>query len=105
MANSLTDIDLVQCWVTWRILPLSRRAGLMCEYTGDLKDPQCHCEIQLSDAEINDATKTLLNESLAECSKNGLSPLCTFNQPLAISFAHNFSIESFFHYQSPLIII
>nr|XP_040251755.1 otolith matrix protein OMM-64-like [Aegilops tauschii subsp. strangulata] len=55
----------------------------MCEYTGDLKDPQRHCDIQLSDAEITEATKKLLNEPLKECSKTGLSPFCTFNKPPA----------------------
>nr|XP_020160643.1 nucleolar and coiled-body phosphoprotein 1-like [Aegilops tauschii subsp. strangulata] len=33
----------------------------MCEYTGDVKDPQRHCDIQLSDAEITEATKKLQN--------------------------------------------
>ena len=89
MANTLTGIDLVWCWVSWRILPLSRCPGLMCEYTGNLKDPQRHYEIQLSDAEDNEATKALLNESWAECKKTGLSPFCPFNKPPAVSVAHS----------------
>ena len=40
MANGLTGVDFARCWITWSILPLSRRPGLMCEYTGCLKDPQ-----------------------------------------------------------------
>ena len=33
LENGLTGIDLVRCWVSWRIIPLSRRPGLMCTYT------------------------------------------------------------------------
>ena len=31
MENGLTGVDLARCWITWSILPLSRRPGLMCE--------------------------------------------------------------------------
>ncbi|KAM3189563.1 hypothetical protein ACQJBY_068078 [Aegilops geniculata] len=55
----------------------------MCGYNGNLKDPQRCCDIQLSDAEITEATKKLLNEPLKECSKTRLSPFCTFNKPPA----------------------
>ena len=73
MANGLTGIDLVRCWVAWRILPLSRRPGLMYDYTGKLKDPQRHCQIEITDEDINNMTKSLLNESLEDCSQVGLS--------------------------------
>lgn len=72
----------VRCWVAWRIIPLSRRPGLMCTYTGDTKDALRHCPTRLSDKAINDMTKTLLNESLESCSKVGLNPFCTLNPPL-----------------------
>ena len=49
MANGLTGIDLVRWWVSWGILPLSRRPGLMHEYTGDVKDPQQFHEIAMTD--------------------------------------------------------
>ena len=76
MANGLTGIDFVHYWISWGIFPLSRRPGLMCEYTGDLKDPQRHTDIQLTDAEINEAVKKILDVSVAVCSKTGLSPFC-----------------------------
>ena len=60
MANGLTEIDLVRCWVTWRILPLSRCPGLMCEYTSDTKDPQCYDQACLADKEINDSVRCCL---------------------------------------------
>ena len=34
LGNGLTGIDLVRVWLAWRVIPLSRRPGLMCTYTG-----------------------------------------------------------------------
>ena len=76
MANDLTGIDLVHYWVAWRILPLSRHPGLMYDYTGELKDPQRHCQIEITDEDINNMTKTLLNEILEDYSKIGVNPFC-----------------------------
>ena len=87
MANGLTGVDFSRCWISWSILPLSRRPGLMCEYTGDVKDPQRHIDIQLSDAEITEAVKKMLNEPVAECSKTRLSPFCAANKPPAVRIA------------------
>ena len=49
MANGLSGVDFVRCWISWSILPLSCRSGLMCEYTGKLEDSQRHINIQLTD--------------------------------------------------------
>ena len=68
-------------------MPLSRRPGLMCEYTGDLKDPQRHIDIQLTDDEVIESIKKMLDEPMAVCSKVGLSPFCTSNKPPAVSIA------------------
>ena len=87
MANGLTGIDFVRCWVSWSILPLSRRPGLMCEYTGDVKDPQRHIDIQLTDEEITESVKKMLDEPVSECSKTGLSPFCVSNKPPAVRIA------------------
>ena len=86
MANGLTGIDLVRCWVAWRILPLSRRPGLMYDYTSELKDPQRHCQIEITDEDINNMTKSLLNESLEDSSKVGLNPFCVLNKLPVVSF-------------------
>ena len=83
MANGLTGVDFVRCWISWSILPLSRHPSLMCEYTGDSKDPQQDTDIQLTDAEITEAIKKILAELVAVCSKTGLSPFCILNKPLA----------------------
>ena len=66
---------------------LSRRSGLMCEYTGNMKDPQRHTYIQLTDAEITEAVKKMLNEPVAECNKTGLNPFCASNKPPAVRIA------------------
>ena len=84
MANGLTGIDLVRCWVSWSILPLSRRTGLMCEYSGDTKDPQRHTDIQLTDDEITESVKKMLDEPISECSKTGLRPFYASNKPPAV---------------------
>ena len=65
-------------------MPLSRCPGLMCEYTRDVKDPLHHSDVQLTDAEITEAVKKMLDEPVAECSKTGLSPFCASNKPPAI---------------------
>lgn len=87
VANGLTGVDFVRCWVSCSILPLSHRPGLMCDYTGDLKDPQRHIDIQLTDAEITEAVKKMLDVLVAECSKTGLSPFCATNKPPAVRTA------------------
>ena len=87
MANGLIGIDFVCCWISWGILPLSRRPDLMCEYTGDSKDPQRHTNIQLTNAEITEAVKKILDESVAVCRKTGLSPFCVSNKPPAVRIA------------------
>ena len=84
MANGLTGVDFAHWWIGWSILPLSRRPGLMCEYTGSLNDPQRHINIQLTEAEITEAVKKMLNEPEAVCSQTRLSPFCTFNKPPSV---------------------
>ena len=56
----------------------------MCEYTGDLKDSQRHIDIQLTDEEVTESVKKMLNELKAVCSKTGLSPFYTQNKPPSV---------------------
>ena len=56
--NGLTGVDLFHCWVEWRILPLSRRYGLMCEYDGSLNHPQCYFHRRLPEQDIVDIIKS-----------------------------------------------
>ena len=53
LGNGLIRIDLVRCWVAWRIIPLSRRPALMCTYTGDTKDSLHYISTRLTDKAIN----------------------------------------------------
>jgi len=85
MANGLSGVDFVHCWISWSILPLSRRSGLMCEYTGDVQDSQRHINIQLTDEEVTECVKKMLNEPEVFCSKTGLSPFYTQNKPPTVS--------------------
>ena len=85
MANGLTGGDFVRCWISWSILLLSRRSSLMWEYTGEVEDSQRHINIQLTDEEVTEAVKKILNESEAVCRQTGLNPFCTQNKPPAVS--------------------
>ncbi|XBI55784.1 hypothetical protein VPH35_037520 [Triticum aestivum] len=79
LGNGLNGIDLVRVWISWRVIPLSRRPGLMCEYTGRKDDPLRHSRNDLPEDVAEDMTKALLNESLADCGRTGLAPFCKAN--------------------------
>ena len=88
MANGLTGIEFACCWVSWGILPLSGRTRLMYEYTGDVKDPQRHTEIQMTDDKVTESVKKMLDELISECSKTGLRPFYASNKPPAVRIYH-----------------
>ncbi|SPT16016.1 unnamed protein product [Triticum aestivum] len=79
LGNGLNGIDLVRVWISWRVIPLSRRPGLMCDYTGRKDDPLRHSPNDLPVDVVDDMTKSLLNESLADCGRTGLNPFCQAN--------------------------
>ena len=85
LGNGLNDIDLVRVWLAWQVIPLSRRPGLMCDYTGQKNDHLRHSPHDLPEDVVDDMTKSLLNESLADCGKVGLSPFCKINPAPAVS--------------------
>ncbi|XBI91590.1 hypothetical protein VPH35_028875 [Triticum aestivum] len=51
----------------------------MCEYTGAKNDTLRHSPDDLPAHVVDDMTKSLLNESLADCGKVGLAPFCKDN--------------------------
>ena len=57
----------------------------MCEYTGEAEDSQCHINIQLTDEEVTEAVKKILNESETVYRQTGLAPFYTQNKPPAVS--------------------
>ncbi|XBI10225.1 hypothetical protein VPH35_137549 [Triticum aestivum] len=79
LGNGLNGVDLVRVWIAWWVIPLSRRPGLMCDYTGRKDDPLRHSPNDLPEDVVDDMTKSLLNESLADCGRTGLSPFCKAN--------------------------
>ncbi|XBJ06491.1 hypothetical protein VPH35_012145 [Triticum aestivum] len=56
----------------------------MCDYTGRKDDPLRHSPNDLPEDIVDDMTKSLLNESLADCGRTGLSPFCKANPAPAI---------------------
>ena len=56
----------------------------MHEYTGDVKDPQRHTEIQMNDDEVTESVKKMLDEPISKCSKTGLRPFYASNKPPAV---------------------
>ena len=86
LGNGLNGVDLVRVWIAWRVIPLSRRPGLMCDYTGRKDDPLRHSPNDLPEDVVDDMTKSLLNESLADCGRTGLSPFCKANPAPAVSY-------------------
>ena len=86
MANGLTGVDLARCWVKWHILPLSRRSGLMHEYTGNSNDPQRFTEIEVTNDEVTESVKKMLDEPIAICSQTRLAPFYAANKLPAVSF-------------------
>ena len=57
----------------------------MCEYTGEVDDPQRHINIQVTDEELTESVKKILNEPESVYRQTGLSPFYTQNKPLAVS--------------------
>ena len=86
LGNGLNGVDLVRVWIAWRVIPLSRRPGLMCDYTGRKDDPLRHSPNDLPEDVVDDMTKSLLNESLADCGRTGLNPFCKANPAPAVSY-------------------
>ena len=80
-----SNIDPVRVWISWRVIPLSRRPGLMCDYMGRKDDPLWHSPNDLPEDVVDDMTKSLLNESLPDCGRTGLSPFCQANPAPAVS--------------------
>ena len=56
----------------------------MHEYTGNVKDPQRYHEIEMTDEEVIESVKKMLDEPIAQCSKTGLAPFYTSNKPPAV---------------------
>ena len=72
LAHGLLGVDFTRCWVSWKILPLSRRPSLIREYSGEPNDPQWYTEDNFTAEEVFKTVRTLLGESQEKCNKVGL---------------------------------
>ncbi|XBJ28328.1 hypothetical protein VPH35_005452 [Triticum aestivum] len=79
LGNGLDGIDLVRVWVAWRVIPLSRRPGLMCTYSGEKDDPLRHSPDNLPDDAVEATTQTLLKEGTVTSNAFVLLPFCKKN--------------------------
>ncbi len=82
LGNGLNGIDLVRVWVTWRILPLSRRSSLMCTYTCEKHDPMRHSPDDLPDDVVDATTQSLLKEGWFKWHRSGPSLGHLANTPI-----------------------
>ena len=79
LGNGLTGVDLTRCWISWRIIPLSRRSKLMYEYGGEPDDSLRHTSVQLTEEDIVAMSNLLVNAKYEDCSAVGLNPFCKLN--------------------------
>ena len=56
----------------------------MFEYTGHTNDPQRFNEIELTDDEVSESVKKILDEPLTVCTQIGLRPFYASNKPPAV---------------------
>ena len=84
LGNSLTGVDLIRCWIAWRVIPLSRRSKLIYEYSGGPNDSLRHSSVQLTEEDIVATSPILVNGKYEDCSKVGLSPFCKLNPALEV---------------------
>jgi hypothetical protein len=94
LGNGLTGVDLVRCWVSWWIIPLSRRTGLMCTYSGNEKDPLRPTSAPLTGEALNEMVKSVLNEDPEDSELVGLAPFCKLNPPPDVSLCTLFTFTS-----------
>ena len=79
LGNGLTGVDLIRCWIAWRVIPLSRRSKLMYKYGRGPDDSLRHSSVQLTEEDIVAMSTILMNGKYEDCSKVGLNPFCKLN--------------------------
>ena len=85
LGNRLTGVDLIRCWVAWRIIPLRRRPGLMYSHTEGTDDPLCHSSMRLTEEAIVEMATTLVNSKYEGCNLLGLNPFCKLSPALEVN--------------------
>ena len=92
--TGLIGVDLIRCWIAWRIIPLSHRSGLMYTYTGGADDPLRHSSLRLTEEGIVVMATTLVNSKYEDCSQVGLNPFCKLNLAPEVNLLTSFSFSS-----------
>ena len=94
LGNGLTRVDLIRRWIAWRIIPLSRRSDLMCNYNEGTDDPLRHSSLRLTEEAIVEMATTLVNSKYEDCSKVGLNPFCKLNPASEVNPLDSFFLRS-----------
>ena len=85
LSHDLENMDLVRCWTTWRIQPLSPRTRLICSYTRRVTDDLRVTE-KLSDGpELGRLIKKLTGKLVKDQAYFGLQPFCSTCPAPAVS--------------------
>jgi hypothetical protein len=84
MANGLTGADLILCWLSWRIQPLSFRDRLMYEYSG-LEDPQRYNKEPAPVPDVVKQMRVIVNLPDDYTGEFSLRPFTSDNPPPAVS--------------------
>ena len=72
----------------------------MCEYTGEVNDPQRFNQTPLTDKDLNAIVKSLLGEPQEVCNKTGLSPFYALNPAPEVNLyfnLHSFPLDFALH--------
>ena len=84
VAHGLTGMDLIRCWATWRIQPLSPRTRLICTYSRQVSDNLRMTTEQAGPVEIERLVKKISGKMVKDQSGFGLSPFCSTSPPPAV---------------------
>ena len=71
LGNGLIGVDLIRCWISWRVIPLSRRSKLTYDYGGGPDDFLRHISVQLTEEDIVSMSTLLVNVNTKTAVKLG----------------------------------
>ena len=95
LSHNLENMDLVRCWTTWRIQPLSPRTRLICSYTRCITD-DLRTTDKLSDGpELGRLIKKLTGKMVKDQAYFGLQPFCSTCPAPAVSDLLTFPFACF----------
>lgn len=86
LAHGLIRLNLVRCWVGWRIQPVSLRTWLIHEYSSLITDDLRCSKDELEEDAIQLIVRKLTNEKLAVHELVGLEPFCALNKPYQVTY-------------------